>query len=266
VGAAHLESFVDLKGVLTEKSSLLQHLPKKGWAVLPGDDANYERLRCASAAEHSVSFGRSQSCDVRLQKCEQTAEGLRVQVQGVEETLPLFGEANGLNAAAACAIAKVTGVETEEALPRIARAAVSPHRSRFVLRAGCVVLDDCYNANPTSMDSALSSLAKMPVKGRKIAVLGSMAELGPESTNLHRQVVSRARELGIDELVPVGRQMSFALDETEVPDQDLIELGRELAGDLREGDAVLFKASRSVGLEAALESLLDELNARGGEG
>ena len=189
-----------------------------------------------------------------------------MRVEGVEETLPLFGEANGLNAAAACAIAKVTGVKMEDALPRIAQAAVSPHRSRFVSRAGCVVLDDCYNANPSSMASALSSLAKLPVKGRKIAVLGSMAELGPESTNLHREVVAKAQALGIDELVPVGRQMSFALGETEVPDQDLVELGRHVARGLREGDAVLFKASRSVGLEAALESLLDELSARGGEG
>ncbi len=266
VGAAHLENFVDLDGVLKEKSSLLQHLPKKGWAVLPGDDANYERLLNASGADRSISFGRSESCDVRLQECEQTSMGLRVRVQGVEATLPLFGEANGLNAAAACAIAKVNGVATEEALPRIAQATVSPHRSRFVLRAGCVILDDCYNANPASMDSALTSLAKLPVKGRKIAVLGSMAELGPESTNLHREIVGRARELGIDELVPVGRQMSFAMAGHEAPDQNLDELGRDVASGLREGDAVLFKASRSVGLEAALESLLDELSTRGGEG
>ncbi|HKI83477.1 MAG TPA: UDP-N-acetylmuramoyl-tripeptide--D-alanyl-D-alanine ligase [Candidatus Krumholzibacteria bacterium] len=265
VGAAHLENFGDLEGVLVEKSALLQNLPPQGCAVLPGDDANYERLLQASRAGENVSFGKGKKCDVRLQKCQQTAEGLRVKVQGVEVVLPLFGEANGLNAAAACAIAKVAGVEIEDALPRIAEVAVSPHRSRFVRRAGCVILDDCYNANPSSMESALSSLAKLPVKGRKIAILGSMAELGPESTNLHRRVVARAHELGIDELVPVGRQMIFATDEQADPEQNLSALGREIAKGLREGDAVLLKASRSVGLETVLESLLEELSARGGD-
>jgi UDP-N-acetylmuramoyl-tripeptide--D-alanyl-D-alanine ligase len=98
-----------------------------------------------------------------------------------------------------------------------------------------------------------------------VAVLGSMAELGRESSQQHAEVVMRARTVGVEEIHPVGTEMCRAMGVAEEPTEDLGELGNRLAESLRAGDAVLFKGSRSVGLERAVDALLESLGFEGDE-
>jgi UDP-N-acetylmuramoyl-tripeptide--D-alanyl-D-alanine ligase len=123
---------------------------------------------------------------------------------------------------------------------------------RLEMGDGIVLVNDCYNANPVSMRAALDHLVTID-GGRRVAVLGEMAELGPEAPAYHQQVGDHAREVGVDLLVGVG---SAARDYG--PDQlvgDPEEAAELLAAQLEKGDAVLVKGSRSAGLEAVAETL-----------
>jgi UDP-N-acetylmuramoyl-tripeptide--D-alanyl-D-alanine ligase len=235
-------------------------------AVLWREDEHFEQLRGRSRARRCVTFGRHRDADVRLSACRQQVDGLALAVNGHDQVLPVFGEANGLNAAAACAMAVEMGVTIADALRRMAQATLSPHRSHLITRRGRTILDDCYNANPASMKAALDSLASLPVTGRRVAVLGSMFELGDASDALHREVLEHARGQELT-VVAVGDPMASMVREaetgswTDLP-AEYADLGRALAQRSRPGDALLFKASRSVGLEAVLEVMLAELEAQ----
>jgi UDP-N-acetylmuramoyl-tripeptide--D-alanyl-D-alanine ligase len=117
-----------------------------------------------------------------------------------------------------------------------------------------VLINDCYNANPTSMRAALAHLATRAAGRRRVAVLGDMAELGPDAPAYHRDVGEAAAELGVDELVAVGELARGYVDGAgDVPSRwaPTVELGIEqLEHALRPGDVVLVKGSRALGLEA----------------
>jgi UDP-N-acetylmuramoyl-tripeptide--D-alanyl-D-alanine ligase len=122
------------------------------------------------------------------------------------------------------------------------------------LDGGVAVVNDCYNANPMSMRAALESLAQAPAE-RRIAVLGWMAELGPEAELFHREVGELAAELGIDVLVPVGNGARLYAEDFHgevLPVGTPEDAGALLERIARPGDRVLIKGSRSAGLERVL--------------
>jgi UDP-N-acetylmuramoyl-tripeptide--D-alanyl-D-alanine ligase len=122
------------------------------------------------------------------------------------------------------------------------------------LAGGVTVVNDCYNANPMSMRAALDHLAASPAE-RRIAILGEMAELGPDAARFHTEIGAHAQELGVDVLVTVGEPAlpiaeGFGGETYPVGDpEEAATLLQELA---QPGDRVLIKASRSVGLERVL--------------
>jgi UDP-N-acetylmuramoyl-tripeptide--D-alanyl-D-alanine ligase len=123
------------------------------------------------------------------------------------------------------------------------------------LPGGVTVVNDCYNANPMSMRAALEHLAASDAE-RRIAVLGTMAELGPDSDRYHREIGGQLGALGIDVLVPVGQAaLPYAdgFDGETHPVATPEEAGALLAELARPGDRVLIKGSRSVGLERVLD-------------
>jgi UDP-N-acetylmuramoyl-tripeptide--D-alanyl-D-alanine ligase len=128
---------------------------------------------------------------------------------------------------------------------------------RSELAGGVLLIDDCYNANPMSMRAAIDDLARTAV-GRRVAVLGDMLELGAEGPALHREIGEHAAQKGIELLVAVGPlageiAAGFAGKARRLPDAEAA--ARELPALLREGDTVLVKASRGVGLERVSEAL-----------
>jgi UDP-N-acetylmuramoyl-tripeptide--D-alanyl-D-alanine ligase len=126
------------------------------------------------------------------------------------------------------------------------------------LQGGILIVNDCYNANPISMRAALEHLALgvrgATPEGRRVAVLGEMKELGPDAASYHREVGALARNLGVDPLIGVGElAREYAPDEWASDAEAAIGL---VDGMLGEGDSLLVKGSRSVGLERLTEALV----------
>jgi UDP-N-acetylmuramoyl-tripeptide--D-alanyl-D-alanine ligase len=167
-----------------------------------------------------------------------------------------FGELHNLtNTVCAVAIGVALGVEPGVMAARTADISFSRLRGELVeLPGGSVLVNDCYNANPISMRAALDSLAARGVSGRRIAVLGGMGELGPDGPAYHREIGAHVRELGVDALVGVGDlARDYAPDDWVESPVDAVPVVRRLLG---EGDAILVKGSRAVGLEAFTEEFV----------
>ena len=168
---------------------------------------------------------------------------------------PSFQQAHNLrNLLAAVAAAQALGIDPEE---RLEVRFSSLRGERVELPGGVILINDCYNANPMSMRAAIDDLAETAL-ARRVAVLGDMLELGRESGALHREVGAHASARGVELLVTVGplaagMPASFDGESHSVPDADAA--AELLGGLLREGDTVLVKGSRGVGLERVAETL-----------
>lgn len=131
-------------------------------------------------------------------------------------------------------------------------------------RSGAVVINDAYNANPESVAAALETLADMSVAGRRILVLGEIAEMGALSSQVHSLVADQARAAGVDLLVVVGdgalaaTERGRALGLEVMTFASALDAGEALAAEIASGDAVLVKASRASGLERAVAAMLRE--------
>jgi UDP-N-acetylmuramoyl-tripeptide--D-alanyl-D-alanine ligase len=165
--------------------------------------------------------------------------------------LAVHGAHQAANAVAAAACALALGVDLDDVVEALGVTSISGMRMQVERAAsGLVVVNDAYNANPTSTRAALDALAALPVPGRRVAVLGLMAELGGDSELLHRQVAAYAEERGIEVLGVAAPAYAVA---AAVP--DAAAATERLAG-LGPGDAVLVKGSRVAGLEAVADALL----------
>jgi UDP-N-acetylmuramoyl-tripeptide--D-alanyl-D-alanine ligase len=256
VGPQHIEFFDDIWGVVAAKAELLQALPDNGVAVIPANDGYGATLRGASPPR-VVTFGESEIAAYRVVSIEADSYGLRFEVaepHSVAVHLPLVGAHNALNAVAALAVAGVLEIPLEEAALALATVDVPGARMRVVRAGEITVIDDSYNAGPDSMRAALETLQSYGAK-RRIAVLGAMKELGRWSEDEHRKLGETA--MWCDELVCVGTEtratqgaarkgLWFASAKEAAP------VVKEL---LRDGDCVLVKGSRSVGLEQVVESI-----------
>jgi UDP-N-acetylmuramoyl-tripeptide--D-alanyl-D-alanine ligase len=272
IGIAHAEFLGGVEGIVAVKGELLEALPAHGVAVLDADDPHTAALAARSAAP-VVLVGTHRHAEVRLADVR-VADDLRTHVRietpagPLETELGLRGAHQARNALLAAAVGWWLGVAPDDLATGLARARGSAHRMQLATTpTGTRVLDDSYNANPTSMAAALHSLAHLPVEGRRIAVLGEMRELGRASERLHAEIGRAAVAAHVDVLVAVGgggdviargaeaaRDDQHRVEIVRVPDADAATaLVGTLAGP---GDVVLVKASRAVGLDAVSRALL----------
>jgi len=172
------------------------------------------------------------------------------------ELEPAFSQAHHLdNMLAAVAAALAVGVTPHG---RVDVSFSALRGERITLPGGIVVVNDCYNANPMSMRAALDDLAAT-ANARRVAVLGDMLELGPEESAFHAEVGAHARSAGVDLLITVGplaREIGRAFGAHAHAAEDAAEAAERLRGLLEEGDTVLVKGSRGMGLEVVAEALL----------
>ncbi|MDP9072015.1 MAG: UDP-N-acetylmuramoyl-tripeptide--D-alanyl-D-alanine ligase [Actinomycetota bacterium] len=258
VAAAHTELFGSVANVASAKAELVEALPLQGTAVLNADDERVVAMRRATeAAVLTFSASGDARADVvadhvRLDDQLRPAFVIRSPWGRVEVALAVHGGHNVTNALAATAAAVAAGATLEEAAAGLAHARLAPHRMELTrTSSGLLVLDDSYNANPTSTEAALRSLAQLPAR-RRVAVLGLMAELGPEGPQEHRRIGRLARSLGIEVVaVDVGHYGPEAVSGVEGAFSAL-----EALGPLGGGDAVLVKASRVAGLDRLSSMLL----------
>jgi UDP-N-acetylmuramoyl-tripeptide--D-alanyl-D-alanine ligase len=263
VGPVHLELLGTLEAIAEAKAEIVAGLDDGGTAVVPADaEALEPHLQDRVEA---VTFGPGGDVFAREAQVVRGMTSALVEAPVGECRFEFpFTEAHNLqNALCAVAIGLAMGAPLEAMARRAPGITFSRLRGELVgLAGGIVLVNDSYNANPISMRAALEHLAGgvggAAGKGRRIAVIGEMKELGPDAAAYHREVGAHARDLGIAPIVGVGElAREYAPDEW-VPDAERAVAVVE--GLLKPGDAVLVKGSRSVGLEL----VADELRARRG--
>jgi UDP-N-acetylmuramoyl-tripeptide--D-alanyl-D-alanine ligase len=255
LGVVHFETFGSLDAVADGKWELVEGLAEGATAVLPDNEARLQRDHPGP----TITFGESSKALVRITNLTTDDEGrpsfdLRSCGQVFAITLAMAGPHNALNAAAALAAATAIGIEPETAASGMSTAVASPWR--MDVRPGCfTVVNDAYNANPTSMEAALRTIAAMP--GRSYAILGEMAELGSITMEEHERIGLLAADLGFESVTTVGPDhgLAIAAGGRNFPDASLAF--DHILSLLRDGDVVLVKGSRSVGLEAIAERLAE---------
>ena len=255
VGPVHIELLGSIEAIAAVKAEILADLPPGGTAVAPVDAGALEP-HLEGLESRLIRFGEGGDVRVLEQRAAgEETEALIATPAGEQQFRFPFAETyNVTNALAAIA----AGVAVDAPLSEMSQRASSIRFSRLrgeriELGDGVVLVNDSYNANPVSMTAALDHLGALPVVGRRIAVLGVMAELGPDGPTHHRDVGAHAREAGVDLLIGVGE----AARDYE-PDQmvaDPSEAAELLAPLLDAGDTVLIKGSRSAGLELVAETL-----------
>jgi UDP-N-acetylmuramoyl-tripeptide--D-alanyl-D-alanine ligase len=265
IGPAHLEGFGDVAAVAEEKAELLRAMDSEGIAVLPAESDWLDLLRDA-APGRVITFGLSETANVRGENLKLLENGtVRFTTDGVEVALQLAGKANVMNALAAIAAAKAVGVELGDAATRIATVQPPPMRGRLRSARHLRVYDDCYNANPLSFEAALEAWRTVPARGRRWVIAGDMCELGDASPALHAELGGRIARAGAELVLAVGefaddiaRGASRDYQDTEAVEtvanaEEAAKRAVELA---RDGDFILVKGSRAVGLEAVVEALV----------
>jgi len=251
---SHTEVFGSLDSISDTKGEILDRLPSEGCAVLNADVDEVMRQSPRTRAR-KLTFG--QQGEVRASSVE-FDENLKPSF--VMETpwgrseikLNVAGEHMISNSLAAAAVGLALGLSIESVADGLSCVDLSPLRMEIVVGPnGTTVINDTYNANPTSMKAALDSLSLLPCKGRKVAFLGLMAELGEKTSTAHVEVKRYAEELGI-EVIAVETDLYGESSITNLEDA-LTEIENMQLG---ENDALLFKASRVVGLEKIVKDIV----------
>ncbi len=261
IGREHLEFFGDVAGVAREEGFLAELLPADGKLFLNGDNEWTERLAQRTRAK-VVRVGLADGNDWRGRSLRPDTKGATFKVDapgadwGGEYRLNLLGRHQVVNALFALAVGAELGLKREEMQRGLAECAPAKMRLQLSESGGVRVLDDAYNANADSVLAALLVLQELPCKGRRVAVLGDMAELGAHSASAHAEVGRRAAELGVGQLFAVGK-MAGVIGQAarDAGLNRVIELADAEAAAaalktfLKPGDMVLLKASRSSRLE-----------------
>ncbi len=274
IGPTHLETLGDLRTVAQAKGEMLDRLPRDGTAVLNADDAFFKDL-AARVRGQVRSFGFSERADVRALQVERRGlafsfvrVGVRGRARPLSVTLGVAGAHNIANALAAIATGLALGVGESAIRAGLARFRPTAMRSEVRRWRGVTWLNDCYNANPSSMRAALRWLAELKGElkgnGRAIAVLGDMLELGEGSVRIHRDIGEELARQGTDYLLTVGdlaaeiaagaRGVGMPVDRVIVTHEHAA-LAERLKDILRAGDVVLLKGSRGTRMERVLEEL-----------
>lgn len=292
VGGAHLEFFGSLEGVAAAKGELVEALPANGLAVLNGDDPNVRAMVFRSRAP-AVLYGMEGHADYSGSVHDLAADGMAIRWQGPnghgEARLRVLGKHNVLNALAVIAVAEQCGMDGDAIRRGLERFA--PVHSRLHLQpgpGGSILIDDSYNANRVSMLAGLATLTELAAKGRRIAVLGDMYELGDFAETEHRAVGAAAAAL-VDRLITFGSlarwiaegaiEAGMSASRVEVieapgdaafrpaamPPPEVAASRRQLAaqlrGELRSGDVVLVKAARGMRLDYLVALLAEQHGA-----
>jgi UDP-N-acetylmuramoyl-tripeptide--D-alanyl-D-alanine ligase len=275
VGMAHLEGVGDLKGVARAKTELVEKISSRGKVILNGDDSLL--MKSATPYERDViTFGLGKKNDVRVTDIRDSGrKGSLFSIQHKGHswtvTLPIPGLHNVLNAAAAASVGLCLDEPPEHILEGLRL--FEGVKGRFVttiLGRGAIMVDDTYNANPSSLKASLASIRSLVGDGGRIIVgLGEMMELGDAAAAAHVQAGRSVAELGphrffvmgehATEMVKGALESGLPLSRTRVVETH-DEMAKGIAEGIREGDLIFLKGSRKMGLERVVEKLKTALS------
>ncbi len=265
IGREHLEHFGDIDGVIAEESALGEGLPADGVLFLNGDCEAARPLASRTLAR-VVRTGFDAGNDWQARILDNGWTSTRFEVTAPEPEwcgvfeIAVSGRHMVSNAILALAAAAELRVQPEAARKALSQFSGAKQRLQWSEQRGIRWLDDTYNANADSTLAALQTLSELPCTGRRVAVLGDMAELGEHTTEAHREVGAAAHRLGIDLLVCIGHSAGHTADGASGLSQvlafsDVEQAVLALRPLIQPGDCVLAKASRSSRLERLFEAL-----------
>lgn len=273
VGPAHTQFLGDVENVFRAKSELVEALPAAGRLYLNAECRFHARMRAAFAGEARRVSLHDASADLRLEVASVDLNGIRgkLHVRGEDAPRELWMPIPGLHMAYpalfAVAVALDLGFDVSKAIESLASCRPAKHRMQVVGRGGVTILDDCYNANPPSTEALLDFVRALRHAGRKVLVLGDMLELGELALPSHRKIVERVvADRAFDRawfVGPIYREaaaavpaVADALREGRVRlAEDCEPVAGQLKDELSDGDLLVLKASRGIGLDQLLEAL-----------
>jgi UDP-N-acetylmuramoyl-tripeptide--D-alanyl-D-alanine ligase len=269
VGLEHLEFLTDLEHVAREEASLARFVAPEGVLLLTNDSPELlAALRLARGPRFTIGNGGT-GADMEATEIHESLAGTAFVVNGrTHYHLPLLGRHNVFNAMLAIGVARRLGLTEEEIHQGLEAVKPAPMRMELSRMGSFQVINDAYNANPTSMAAAIKSLATLPIPEdsaighpRRVAILGDMLELGPAAAQWHQQIGRLAAESPIDVLIFAGPLMRHAAEEARQKGMavshfaDVAAAVAELPGLLRKADVILLKASRGMRLEKVLPAI-----------
>jgi UDP-N-acetylmuramoyl-tripeptide--D-alanyl-D-alanine ligase len=269
VAAAHLEGLNSVAGVAQEKGALFSHVRTDGTIAVNIDDPWVRRLGAKfPGAKLTYGSGGSLSARrVRLHNATGVGFTLHAGRHRCAVRLNYLGQHNVTNALGAAALTLAAGASLTAV--RRGLATVRPFAMRMQIEKwqGIGIINDAYNANPASMQAALRTLAEIPARGRKIAVLGDMFELGRHSRQQHRELGKAVAQAKLHHLYLLGREsgavrqgaLGAGMAAARITlGKDHGDLATQLRGAVRAGDWILFKGSRGMKMENVLNQLRGE--------
>ncbi len=265
IGYSHIEFFGTTENIFKEKLSISSGFKARGVLVVNVDDSHLAKVRPGSRYKlitYGINRGQIRATNIRLDQngCASFTVGR------TEFRLNIPGEHNIYNALAAIAVGIQMRINRGDIAKALASFKPSPHRMQIKKISGITFLDDCYNANPSSMKASLRTLSMTISSGKKIALLGDMLELGDQSETLHSEVGQYFSEMGIDELITFGTASRFINKgaREKGTQRNLSQhftnmnlLGEYLKKNLQKGDTVLVKGSRGMQLERVYDFLIN---------
>ena len=272
IAPAHLEFFDSVGAIADEKSDIFVGLEKEGSIILPSDDQFFERMEaraksnCPSGKLSTFGKDRNAQSVVKAYDTDGISSLTEIEVDGtlVKVSLNAVGEHWAMNSAASLLVAVRSGISSQDAAEALSGYTALEGRGtaenlRLPSGGNFVLIDDSYNANPTSMRAAINGL-KSRVGKRRIAALGEMLEIGPTSDEMHSNLIDPIREVGIDHLLLAGDHMrslrDVSIDYISVDwsktAEPLIQIAKNL---LQDGDILLVKGSNASGMGRLVESL-----------
>ena len=264
---AHLEGFKNIESVAKAKAEIYLGLQSSGTAIINADDVYADFWRNSCKQINQITFGiSSKSADVRAEKIESCADDLSVRFvlvtgnDSVEICLPIYGEHNVMNALAAAACCKSLNISLQSIKNGLEN--IRSIKGRLEIKIGkkqARIIDDTYNANPTSLDAAIDALCSF--NGSHYIVLGDMGELGDKAKMFHKEVGVLAKKKNIDGLFTIGELSVNASDnfgKGAFHFDNYDDLGKSLIKILDKDNTILVKGSRSMKMECVVSSLLEE--------
>ncbi len=268
IGVSHIAQLKSQENICLEKMDIVKGLTTNGKVFLNGDDPFLNSYKEKLEFE-TFYYGLGENCDYRAKNVKMAGGETRFTFcyagKEMEVVLSVMGEHNVRNALAALGIAHQMNLD----LDAVAKELGSFHgqRQRIVKANRCTIIDDTYNASPDSMRAATKVLAEMEgVKGRRVAALADMLELGDDEADYHREVGEYIGTLNIDEVVCYGRLSQFIIDGVKLENMEMAtrqfdtkeELGDYLVKTLQKEDVVLLKGSNGMKLKDIAEMLEKE--------
>ena len=260
VGTAHIGRLGSEQAIANAKCELLVEMPREGIAVLNYDNTRLMKTAAGTWSGCTITYGLSGG-DVH----GRLVDSQTLIVDGVRLPLPLPGQHNAQNFLAAIAVMRAFGLDWQNLVEGLTIDMPSGRSRQISLPNDILLLDETYNAGVESMTAALRLLAETPGQ-RHIAVLGTMKELGDQSIVLHRRVGDVVNQLRLDTLFTLAdpeEAIAIIDGAAGVPTQSFEDhdaLVERLASELKPGDRVLFKASRSVELDLVVKKLVQKLD------